>query len=128
MEAEAAKLMWVRSVELVDARYTSKPVSHTHGGFGYEDSLRLLSSYKSSTCHLTLAVKREYIFLREHPFNAADSKQDNSTSQLDQNAVSTMKMCGGNKDGGRLRYVDGDCNCLFNALSVLLLGSRVTLQ
>ena len=78
MEAEAAKLMWARSVELMDARYTSKPVSHTHGGFGYEDSLRLLSSYKSSTCHLTLAVKREYIFLREHPFNAADSKHDNS--------------------------------------------------
>ena len=34
-------------------------------------------------------------------------------------------MCGGNKYGGRPLYVDGDGNCLFNALSVLLVGSRV---
>ena len=30
------------------------------------------------------------------------------TSQLDQNDVSTLKMCGGNKDGGHPLYVDGD--------------------
>ena len=35
-------------------------------------------------------------------------------------------MCGGNKDGGRPLYVDGDGNCLFNFfLSVLSVGSRV---
>ena len=28
-------------------------------------------------------------------------------------------MCGGNKDGGRPLYVDGNGNCLFNAISVL---------
>ena len=46
-------------------------------------------------------------------------------SQLDQNAVSTLKMCGRNKDGGHPLFVDGDGNCLFNALSVLSVSSRV---
>ena len=54
-----------------------------------------LSSYSSSMLHLKLAVKIESIFLRVHPFNVAGSKPDNSTFQLDQNAVSTLKMCGG---------------------------------
>ena len=39
--------------------------------------------------------------MREHPFDLAGSKHDNSTSRLDQNAVSTLKMCGRNKDDGR---------------------------
>ena len=34
-------------------------------------------------------------------------------------------MCGRNKDGGHPLFVDGDGNCLFNALSVLSLDSRV---
>ena len=34
-------------------------------------------------------------------------------------------MCGRNKDGGHPLFVDGDGNCLFNALSVLLVGSLV---
>ena len=34
-------------------------------------------------------------------------------------------MSGGNKDGGLHFYVDGNGNCLFNALSVLLVGSQV---
>ena len=66
------------AIRRVDGRKVHLQTGVTHGGFYYGASLRLLSSYKSSTCHLTLAVKREYIFLREHPFNAADSKHDNS--------------------------------------------------
>ncbi len=95
------------------------------GGFDYEASLRHLSSSKISMRHLALAVKREYIFLRMHPFNFAGSKPDNATSQVDQNAVTTLNMCGGSMDGGRPLYVDGDGNCMFNALSVLLVGSQV---
>ena len=60
-----------------------------------------------------------------HSFNVAGSQPDNATSQVDQKAVNTLNMCGGNMDGGRPLYVDGDGNCLFNALSVLLVGSQV---
>ena len=60
---------------------------------------------REKKCSNPQAVKREYIFLRMHPFNVAGSKLDNSTYQLD--------------------HVDGNGSCLFNVLSVLSVGSHV---
>ena len=98
------------------------------GGFDYEASLRRLSATKISMRQLALAVKREDIFLRMHSFkfNVAGSQPDHANSQVDHTDVNILNRCGGgDTDGGRPLYVDGDGNCLFNALPVLLIGSQV---
>ena len=84
----------------------------SNSDFDYEASIRRLSSYRSIVHYLTLMVKTECIFLRAHPFHFAESKPDNPTFQINQNAVNTLKMCDGNRSGCRPLYVDGDGNCV----------------